>query len=115
VINAEIGRHFERQQEGAANASINLELANLKRLFTLAMTATPPTVHSDAEGGQRTGRPCVIAPHVFCRGGGQPIKSFYTGWIRPAGRLAAQAVFRTTCDVPPCGISTGPVFPKPWP
>ncbi|MET0214195.1 MAG: tyrosine-type recombinase/integrase [Vicinamibacterales bacterium] len=22
----------------------------------------------------------IIAPHVFCRGGGQPIKSFYTGW-----------------------------------
>jgi hypothetical protein len=28
-----------RQDEGAANASINLELANLKRLFTLAMQA----------------------------------------------------------------------------
>ena len=22
----------------------------------------------------------IIAPHVFCRGGGQPIKSFYTRW-----------------------------------
>ncbi len=29
----------QRQTEGAANASINLELANLKRLFTLAMQA----------------------------------------------------------------------------
>ncbi len=28
-----------RQEAGAANASINLELANLKRMFTLAMQA----------------------------------------------------------------------------
>ena len=29
----------DRQKAGAANASINLELANLKRMFTLAMQA----------------------------------------------------------------------------
>jgi integrase len=165
----------QRQQAGAANASINLELRNLKRLFSLAMQAghvlqrpyipmlkednvrkgffereqfdavrrhlRAPLDHAvtlayytgwrmaseilplqwhqiDRTAGvirlepgttkNREGRTFqyrdlievkdaidvlwarhealtakgILAPHVFCRGGGQPIKSFYTRWDR---------------------------------
>lgn len=40
-----IGRYIvERQQQGAKNATINRELACLKRMFNLGMGATPPKV-----------------------------------------------------------------------
>lgn len=36
---------FQRQEEGAKNATINRELACLKRMFNLGMQASPPKVH----------------------------------------------------------------------
>ena len=36
---------FKRQEEGAKNATINRELACLKRMFNLGMQASPPKVH----------------------------------------------------------------------
>jgi len=46
VTTADINTYIvSRQSEGAANASINRELAALKRAYSLAMRSSPPRVH----------------------------------------------------------------------
>jgi integrase len=42
-----VGRYIDgRQQEGASNATINRELAALKRMFSLARQSTPPKINT---------------------------------------------------------------------
>lgn len=79
-----IARYIDRrQQEGAANATINRELAALKRMFNLATEATPPKVtrvpHVPhlAENNVRTG---FLEQHQY-----EKLADFFSGvglWMR---------------------------------